>query len=236
MVVLALAAALGLADTAVASQVERTLAPAGAEAQVTGTPFVLSGVSGRIPRVTVRRTDADIPGPGVGTASVELFNLELDTPKDALHGKILGANARLVRRRIRLDGVGFGELLGITDLDIANPYDISPAGGVASEARLTGTVPGADQPATVIVTLRLADGVFRMRPSQLLEVPDGDEQAVLDGFTFALDTRTLPLGGPADLVQLTGGSLEFSHDRVNTVVEPADLEPLARASTLENHD
>ena len=234
MVVLALAAALGLADTAVASQVERTLAPAGAEAQVTATPFVLSGVSGRIPRVTVRRTDADIPGPGVGTASVELFNLELDTPKDALHGKIVGANARLVRRRIRLDGVGFGELLGITDLDIANPYDISPAGGVASEARLTGTVPGADQPATVIVTLRLADGVFRMRPSQLLEVPD-DAQAVLDGFTFDLDTRTLPLGGPADLVQLTGGSLEFSRDRVNTVVEPADLEPLARASTLENH-
>ena len=234
MVVLALAAALGLADTAVASQEERTLAPAGAEAQVTATPFVLSGVSGRIPRVTVRRTDADIPGPGVGTASVEMFNLELDTPKDALHGKIVGANARLVRRRIRLDGVGFGELLGITDLDIANPYDISPAGGVASEARLTGTVPGADQPATVIVTLRLADGVFHMRPSQLLEVPD-DEQAVLDGFTFDLDTRTLPLGGPADLVQLTGGSLEFSRDRVNTVVEPADLEPLARASTLENH-
>ena len=234
MVVLALAAALGLADTAVASQVERTLAPAGAEAQVTATPFALSGVSGRIPRVTVRRTDADIPGPGVGTASVEMFNLELDTPKDALHGEIVGANARLVRRRIRLDGVGFGELLGITDLDIANPYDISPAGGVASEARLTGTVPGADQPATVIVTLRLADGVFRMRPSQLLEVPD-DEQAVLDGFTFDLDTRTLPLGGPADLVQLTGGSLEFSRDRVNTVVEPADLEPLARASTLENH-
>ena len=94
-------------------------AQAGAEAQVTATPFVLSGVSGRIPRVTVRRTDADIPGPGVGTASVEMFNLELETPKDALHGEIVGANARLVRRRIRLDGVGFGELLGITDLDIA---------------------------------------------------------------------------------------------------------------------
>ena len=118
MVVLALAAALGLADTAVASQVERTLAPAGAEAQVTATPFALSGVSGRIPRVTVRRTDADIPGPGVGTASVEMFNLELDTPKDALHGKIVGANARLVRRRIRLDGVGFGELLGLSLIHI----------------------------------------------------------------------------------------------------------------------
>ena len=140
-----------------------------------------------------------------------------------------------MRRRIRLDGVGFGQLLGITDLDMANPYDISPAGGVASEARLTGTVPGAQHPATAIVTLRLTDGVFHMRPSQLVEVPDGAEQQVLDGFTFDLDTRDLPLGGPADLVQLTGGSLEFSRDRVNTVVEPADLEPLAEASTLGTH-
>lgn len=233
--VVALVAALALADTALASRVERSFAPPGAEAQVTAAPFVWTAVSGRIPRVTVRRTDADIPGPGVGTASVELFNLELDTPTDALRGEVVGADARLVRRRIRLDGVGFGQLLGITDLDMANPYDISPAGGVASEARLTGTVPGAQHPATAIVTLRLTDGVFHMRPSQLVEVPDGAEQQVLDGFTFDLDTRDLPLGGPADLVQLTGGSLEFSRDRVNTVVEPADLEPLAGASTLGTH-
>ena len=75
-----------------------------------------------------------------------------------------------------------------------------------------------------------------MRPSQLLDVADGDEQAVLDGFSLDLDTRELPLGGPADLVQLRGGSLELSRDRVNTVVEPADLEPLAGASTLGQHD
>ena len=59
---------------------------------------------------------------------------------------------------------------------------------------------------------------------------------MLDGFTFDLDTRELPLGGPADLVQLRGGSLELSRDRVNTVVEAADLEPLAGASTLGQHD
>ena len=231
-----LVAALGLADTALASHVEHDLAREGVEAEVSAVPFVWSGISGRVPRVTVKRTDADIPGPGVGTVSVEMFNLKLDTPSDALRGEVVGADARLVRRRIRLDGVGFGELLGITDLDMANPYDISPTGGVASEARLTGTVPGAREPATVVVTLRLVDGTFRMRPSQLLDVADGDEQAVLDGFSLDLDTRELPLGGPADLVQLRGGSLELSRDRVNTVVEPADLEPLAGASTLGQHD
>ena len=236
VVAAALVAALGLGDTAFASHVERTLAPPGAEINVTAAPFVLSGVTGRIPRVTVRRTDADIPGPGVGTVSVEMFNLKLETPADALRGEIVGADARLVRRTIRLDGVGFGNLLGITDLDMANPYDISPSGGVASEARLTGTVPGTSDPATAIVTLRLVDGIFHMRPSQLIQVPSGTEREVLEGFTLDLDTRSLPLGGPADLVQLTGGSLEFGRDRVNTAIQAVDLEPLAKASTLERHD
>ena len=236
VVAVALVAALGLADTALASHVEHGLAREGVEAEVSAVPFAWSGVTGRVPRVTVKRTDADIPGPGVGTVSVEMFNLKLNNPADALRGEVVGADARLVRRRIRLDGVGFGELLGITDLDMANPYDISPAGGVASEARLTGTVPGAREPATVVVTLRLVNGTFHMRPSQLIDAAAGEEQTVLDGFTFDLDTRELPLGGPADLVQLRGGSFELSRDRVNTVVEPADLEPLAGASTLGKHD
>ena len=236
VVAVALVAALGLADTALASHVEHGLAREGGEVEVSAVPFVWAGISGRVPRVTAKRTDADIPGPGVGTMSVEMFNLKLDTPADALRGEVVGADARLVRRRIRLDGVGFGELLGITDLDMANPYDISPTGGVASEARLTGTVPGAREPATVLVTLRLANGTFRMHPSQVIDAAAGEEQTVLDGFTFDLDTRELPLGGPADLVQLRGGSLELSRDRVNTVVEAADLEPLAGASTLGKHD
>ena len=62
------------------------------------------------------------------------------------------------------------------------------------------------------------------------------EREVLEGFTLDLDTRSLPLGGPADLVQLTGGSLEFGRDRVNTAIQAVDLEPLAKASTLERHD
>lgn len=97
-------------------------------------------------------------------------------------------------------------------------------------------MPGASEPATAVVTLRLEDGVFHMRPSQLLDVPSGEQDAVLAGFTLDLDTRELPLDGPADLVQLNGGSIEFSRDRVNTRVEAADLEPRAGASTLGQHD
>lgn len=232
----ALLGALALGDTALASHVERGIAPPGADATVAGFPYAASALTGRVPRVAVQRIDEDIPGPGVGTVSVELFNLELADPRAALRGVFVGADARVVRRRVRLDGVGIGELLDITDLDMANPYDISPSGGVASEARLTGTVPGASEPATAVVTLRLEDGVFHMRPSQLLDVPSGEQDAVLAGFTLDLDTRELPLDGPADLVQLNGGSIEFSRDRVNTRVEAADLEPRAGASTLGQHD
>ena len=32
--------------------------------------------------------------------------------------------------------------MGITDLDISNPYDISPAGSAASEVKLTGDAAG----------------------------------------------------------------------------------------------
>ena len=81
-----------------------------------------------------------------------------------------------------------------------------------------------------MVTLRLEDGIFRMRPSLL--AGDTDPGA----FTLDFDTRTLPLGGPADRVQLTGGSIEFSRDRINTVFEPSDLDPLAGRATLGNYD
>ena len=67
VVAVALVAALELADTALASHVEHGLAREGVEAEVSAVPFAWSGVTGRVPRVTVKRTDADIPGPGVGT-------------------------------------------------------------------------------------------------------------------------------------------------------------------------
>lgn len=218
------------ADAAVASHAERAIAEPGIRASIGGFPYATALASGKIPRVSTEFLDASIDGPGVGTVGVDVFNLALDSPHDALTGEFQSGTARLVRRKVRLDGVGFGRLLGITDLDLANPYDISPAGGGASEARLTGTPPGADESVTVVVTLRLEDGIFHMSPSMLVD--DTDPAA----FTLDFDTRTLPLGGPADRVQLSGGSIEFSRDRINTVFEPSDLDPLAGRATLVKHD
>lgn len=232
----AVAAALAVlagADTIVAANVERAVAQPGIQASVGGFPYTASLLTGKVARVSVEHLDAAVDGPGVATTGVDVFDLALDNPREALSGEFESGTARLVRRRVRLDGVGFGTLLGITDLDIANPYDISPAGGAASEARLTGTVPGTEDPVTVVVTLRLIDGIFQMRPSKLIDDTSPETQAA---FTLDLDTRTLPLDGPADRVQLRGGSIEFSRDRINTAFDPADLNPMGQAATLGHHE
>ena len=69
-------------------------------------------------------------------------------------------------------------------------------------------MPGADQPATVIVTLRLADGVFHMRPSQLLEEWAWDA-GVLAGFTANADGEPL-----LDIQEHLISSLGSRRDRV----------------------
>lgn len=221
------------ADAVVAANVERTVAKPETQASVGGFPYTASLLTGKVARVSVEHLDAAVDGPGVATTGVDVFDLTLDNPREALSGEFESGTARLVRRRVRLDGVGFGTLLGITDLDIANPYDISPAGGAASEARLTGTIPGGEVPVTVVVTLRLVNGIFQMRPSKLVDATSPETQAA---FTLDLDTRTLPLDGPADQVQLRGGSIEFSRDRINTAFDPADLDPKGQAATLGQHE
>lgn len=228
----AAAALLGLADTAWASFDEARLANEGEQAYIGGFPHALSKVTGKVPRTTVEQLDVEITGfgagaegpPGtigasstIGTVGVDVIDHVQSTQR-----------ARLVRRRIRLDGVGFGELLGVSDLEMANPYDISPAGGAASEARLTGTLPGMEEPASAVVTLRLRDGIFQMRPSEILTVPEGKApEDVVKGFTLEFDTRSLPLAGAADRVQIVGGSIEFARERRNTTVTPEDFHPLS---------
>lgn len=221
-------------DTAAASRAERILAlrasgderlSAVPDAYLAGFPFSQVLISGEIPRVAVSALDARVEGIGTVNASAEAFEVEVD-PARALQGEFEGAHATMLRRKVRLDGVAFGELLGMTDLDISNPYDISPGGGVASEAQLTGTVPGTDSPSTVVVTLRLNGPIFEMRPSLLIDAPAGAEDEILAAYTLDRDTRDLPLDGPADLVQLSGGSIEFFRQRLNVELTPADLAPL----------
>ena len=233
-VVSLLIAALLLADTVAASRAERNLAlrfgederlSAVPDASIGGFPFSQFLLSGELPHVSVSTLDARVDGLGVVNASAEAFDVEVD-PASVMQGDFEGTPAAMVRRKVRLDGVAFGELLGMTDLDISNPYDISPGGGVASEAQLTGTVPGTDSPSTVVVTLRLDGPIFRMRPSLLIDAPPGAEDEILAAYTLDRDTRELPLDGPADLVQLSGGSIEFFHQRLNVTLDATDLAPL----------
>lgn len=219
--VLGAAVLLGLADTAWASYDESRIARDGEQAYIGGFPHAVSKLTGKVPRITVEQLDVELPGPAagsiVGTVGVDVIEYDEATQY-----------AKIVRRRVRLDGVGFGELLGISDLDMANPYDISPAGGASSEARLTGTLPGMQDPASAVVTLRLHEGRFEMRPSQILTVPDGaTPEEVVAGLTLDVDTQKLPLDGPADRVQLVGGSIEFAKERRNTAVTPEDFRPLS---------
>ncbi|WIM71906.1 hypothetical protein QP028_10425 [Corynebacterium suedekumii] len=93
----------------------------------------------------------------------------------------------------------------MTDLDIANPYDISPAGGSVTEAQLTGTPPGFEDPVSVVVSLRLVGEMFHMEPVTLVDAPTGREDDVRAAFTYSLDTRRLPLAGRASSVVLGGG-------------------------------
>ena len=221
-----------LADTALAMRAEHELSVHAAQlgdlstapaAYVGGLPF-----RSTIPRISVDALDVPVASVGVGNAGIELIDVTLDHPRSSsITEDLTGATASLVRRSVRLDGVAFGQLLGMTDLDIASPYDISPSGGGASEARLTGTLPDAEQPVTVIVTLRLEGSKFVMRPSELLDVPPELTDQAVKAFSLRRDTADLPLGGPADKVQLTGGSIEFSRDRINTTIEEDDLTPLA---------
>ncbi|WP_291314091.1 DUF2993 domain-containing protein [Corynebacterium sp. UBA2622] len=227
------------ADTIVGSRAENRLSNAAEsfdglayppDTYIGGFPFTQALFTDSVPRLSLTTLDAPVEGLGIVNATAEAF--DIDVPgRQVLNADFTGAEASLVRRRIRLDGVAFGQLLNMTDLDISNPYDISPTGGVASEARLTGTVPGMEVPSTVVVTLRLEDGVLEMRPSALVDAPrtaTGDDAArILDAFTLKRDTRDLPLGGPADLVQVSGGSIEFSRDRINVTLTPDDLTPLA---------
>ncbi|WP_040356994.1 LmeA family phospholipid-binding protein [Corynebacterium capitovis] len=240
-VVLGVLIALLLADTVLASRIEGKISRSAyvgdalaypPDAYVAGFPFSLALLTGTVPRVSVSTLDAPVEGLGVVNATAEAFEIST-TPAHILRADFTGDEALAVRRTIRLDGVAFGELLGMTDLDISNPYDISPAGGPASEAHLTGTVPGTSAPSTVVVTLRMEGPTFVMKPSILLDAPAGAEDAVLSAFTLERDTRDLPLGGPAGLVQVSGGSIEFSRDRINVTLGADDLTPLAPVTATQ---
>ncbi|TNL96124.1 DUF2993 domain-containing protein [Corynebacterium tapiri] len=232
---MALVGLLGwLIDSAIAMRVEAKISSAVEESAdlatspavyVGGVPYVTALLTGEIPQVTVTSLDINVEDLGIVNARTEINRVHV-TPQQALSGDLYGAPGELFKRTVSLDGVAFGQLLGITDLDISNPYDISPAGGVASEAKLTGTPKGFEDKVTVVVDLRLESPTFHMRVREVQDAPAGREQEAADAFTFSMDTRRLPLSSQASNVSVSAGSIVFETQRQNIVVRPGDLAPL----------
>lgn len=227
------AAALLFVDSLFAARVEHRVSvfakdqsrlAANPEVYVGGMPFAQVLFTEQIPNISVNALDVDIKDLGIVNASTEIYNVRI--PADAAYaGELVGHQAELMKRTISLDGVALGQLLGMTDLDISNPYDISPGGGVSSEAQLSGTLPGMEEPSTVVVTLRLDGSTFKMEPKTLID-DAGHPDQVREGYTLSFDTRELPLSGAANLVQLRGGSILFETERRNVTLQPSDLTPV----------
>ncbi len=232
--VLIVAVVITVTDTVVAIRVERHIASsvkadAGLEREpevyAAGIPYIGGLITQKIPLITIESQDIEAPHLGLVNSRVELTDLKV-TRQQLLSGDVVGASSKLVRNLLSLDGVAVGRHLNITDLTISNPYDISPAGGQASEATLTGTPPGFSEPVSVMVALRLRGDTFEMLPRQLIDAPAGHENKALNAFRWSFSTLSLPLSGPAESVYLNGGSIYFESERRNTTITKADLLPL----------
>ena len=223
-------------DAAYAAHVERTLAsyareaddlPADPDTYVGGFPFAQVVATGKVPRVSFQALDVQLDGIGIVNTRTDIYDIVVDAER-AFAADFAGTQAKRVEHTLSLDGVAFGQLLGMTDLDIANPYDISPTGGSASEAQLTGTVPGTSEKTSAVVALRIHGSTFRMEPKQLIDVPAGLAPAVESAYTLELDTRDLPIGAQADMVEVAGGSIRFSSQEHAVTVTPGLLSPIAK--------
>lgn len=217
-----------LADSAVAMHAEHTVAQqAKASSQlentpnvyIGGVPFTLGAVTKEIPYLEVNSSDVEVPKLGMVNASTTLRDITI-RPEQLFSGELEGSPVSTYTRSISLDGVALGRMLGITDLSIANPDDMSPTGGPSAEAELTGTLPGDTTKSTATVTLRLVGPEFRM------SVYGTDDERLKKAFGLVLDTRQLPLPSQATSVKLHGGSITFEVQRRNITLKTAQLSPL----------
>ena len=226
-----------LVDSAIAARAERTISRAVADsADLEVEPAVYAGsglytlalVTGELDHVSVNMLDVSVPGIGVVNARTEVQEVAV-SPAQVFSGDLEGARAETFTRTLRMDGVALGSHLDMTDLDIAHPTDVSPSGGMASEAVLTGTPPGYEDPVSVLVTLRLVGSEFQMVPVELVDasLPDLTLADVESAFSWRIDTRTLPLADRAMAVYLSGGSIHFQSQARNVEITMRELSPLA---------
>ena len=221
---------LGVVDTGFAMHAEHTLAQqVKAEAQLENTPQVYVGgmpylgaavmPSHEIPLMEVNALDIEVPRLGLVNASTTLRDVQV-TPDQLFSGNFTGASVSTWSRAISVDAVSLGRLMGINDLQIANPKNISPTSGTSAEADLVGTLPGDEKATTVEVTLRLIDEKFIMTPV------NAENDSVAEAFSYSLDTRQLPLSAQATAVRLQGGSITFETQHRNTTLDVSQLSPV----------
>ncbi len=235
-VIITVGAVFWIVDSAIAARAERTISHAVAEsANLQVEPRVFAGsavytsalLTGTLNHMSIDMLDVPVPGVGVVNARTEVKKVEV-TREQVMSGDLNGARAELFTRTLRMDGVALGSHLSMTDLDISHPTDISPSGGGASEALLTGTPEGFEDPVSVLVTLRLVGSEFQMIPVELIDAPPSvtlDE--VESMFTWRIDTRALPLADRAMTVFLAGGSIHFQAEARNVEITMRALSPLA---------
>ena len=192
---------------------------------VGGIPYLGALVTHTVPTVVVEAGDVQVDGIGTANLRTEIRDLELSRDR-VLSGEIIGAPATIIARTVRLDGVALGTQIGVTDLDIAHPTDISPAAQPATEARLTGTPPGFDRPVTVYVRLRIKGPELTMTPYRLVGVPEGRTDEVRSIFTWRLRAEDLPLPTRVDKVFCSGGSIYLESRQRNVVVGETPILPV----------
>lgn len=234
IIILTLTILFWLVDSLFAASVERKISTTVAEhanletnpgIYVGGVPYLQALITGEIPLISADALDVDVPGLGMVNARSEATDLVVRRDQ-VLSGDVVGAPAEMITRTVSLDGVALGHLLGMTDLDIANPHDISPSGGRRTEAQLTGTPEGFEEEISVLVSLRLDGPVFHMLPTELLDVPAGQEDDARAAFTWELDTHQLPLADQAQAVYVQGGSIFFRAQKQNVPLGLKDLSPI----------
>ena len=172
-----------------------------------------------IPLMEVKALDIEVPRLGLVNASTTLRDVQV-TADQLVSGNFTGATVSTWSRAISVDAVSLGRLMGINDLQIANPKNISPTSGTSAEAILEGTLPGDTESTSVEVKLRLVDERFIMTPV------NADNDRVAEAFSYSLDTRQLPLSAQATAVRLQGGSITFETQHRNTSLEVSQLSPV----------
>lgn len=237
MLVILLVIIAWVIDNAIAANSERKLSNrVEAEAHleyapevfIGGFPFLGNLYTGVVPNMQVSVTDVAVEPFGLLRIQTSFVDVET-TAEQLLSGDFSGSKADLMTRGVSFDPVALGKQLHMPDLDIAHPYDISPAGSSASEVILSGTLREESVPVKVFAELRLKGPMFHLTPTVVLDRGEStaSDEKILESFAWQIDTRQLPLPTQASYVSGDSGTIYFESQQVNVTVDITDLTPIS---------